>query len=222
MKRRVALSWSGGKDSAMAFYTLANQANLHVDTLLTTYNESNNRASMHGVRLELIERQAERMGARLLKVPLPPNCSNEIYSERMMEAIRVLEAEGIREIVFGDIFLEDVRRFREENLARVNFRGIFPLWGRDTRELAREFLRLGFKAIICCVDTQQAPAELIGLEYSWELLENMPSGVDPCGERGEFHTFVYDGPIFREPIRVERGETVLRDNRFLFLDLLPY
>ncbi|MEM0481381.1 MAG: diphthine--ammonia ligase [Nitrososphaerota archaeon] len=220
--RRVAVSWSGGKDSAMAFHTLAKQVNLQADTLLTTYNESNNRASMHGVRLELIERQAESLGARLLKVPLPPYCNNETYSERMNAALKALEAEGVKEIVFGDIFLEDVRRFREENLARVNFRGIFPLWGRDTWELAGEFLRLGFKAIICCVDTQQAPADLIGLEYSWQLLDRLPSGVDPCGERGEFHTFVYDGPIFSEPIRVERGETVLRENRFLFIDLLPY
>ncbi len=206
----------------MAFHTLAKQVNLQADTLLTTYNESNNRASMHGVRLELIERQAESLGARLLKVPLPPYCNNETYSERMNAALKALEAEGVKEIVFGDIFLEDVRRFREENLARVNFRGIFPLWGRDTWELAGEFLRLGFKAIICCVDTQQAPADLIGLEYSWQLLDRLPSGVDPCGERGEFHTFVYDGPIFSEPIRVERGETVLRENRFLFIDLLPY
>ncbi len=206
----------------MAFHTLAKRTDLQADILLTTYNESNNRASMHGVRLELIERQAERMEARLLKVPLPPDCSNETYSDRMRAALKALEAEGVREIVFGDIFLEDVRRFREENLARANFRGIFPLWGRDTWELAGNFLRLGFKAIICCVDTQQAPAELIGLEYSRKLLDRLPGGVDPCGERREFHTFVYDGPIFSEPIRVERGETVLRENRFLFLDLLPY
>lgn len=206
----------------MAFHTLAKKENLQADTLLTTYNESNNRVSMHGVRLELIEKQAERLGARLLKIPLPPDCSNETYSERMRKALRALEAEGVREIVFGDIFLEDVRRFREENLASINFRGIFPLWGRDTWDLAREFLKLGFKAIICCVDTQQAPAGIIGLEYSWELLDRLPSGVDPCGERGEFHTFVYGGPIFSEPIPVKRGETVLRENRFLFIDLFPY
>ncbi|BAJ50828.1 conserved hypothetical protein [Candidatus Caldarchaeum subterraneum] len=220
MKKRVALSWSGGKDSAMAYHTLAAQEDLLIEFLITTYNESNNRSSMHGVRLDLIEMQAEKLGARLLKIPLPPNCSNETYSERMKTALQTLASEGINDVAFGDIFLEDVRRYREENLASVNFRGIFPLWGRDTKELAHEFLRLGFKAIICCVDTQQAPSWLIGREYSWELLENLPREVDPCGERGEFHTFVYDGPIFKEPIRIEKGEMVLREGRFLFLDLI--
>ncbi len=177
---------------------------------------------MHGVRLELIERQAEMLGARLLKIPLPPNCSNEKYEERMMWALLSLEREGIREIVFGDIFLEDVRRYREENLARAGFRGLFPLWGRDTWGLARQFIKLGFKALICCVDTQQAPAELIGREYSLELLEELPPSVDPCGERGEFHTFVYDGPLFPDSIQFRRGRAVLRDKRFLFMDLIPW
>ncbi|MEM0445385.1 MAG: ATP-binding protein [Nitrososphaerota archaeon] len=218
----MAQAWSGGKDSAMAHYIASSQMHLHVERLLTTYNESNNRVSMHGVRLELIERQAEMLGARLLKIPLPPNCSNEKYEERMMWALLSLEREGIREIVFGDIFLEDVRRYREENLARAGFRGLFPLWGRDTWGLARQFIKLGFKALICCVDTQQAPAELIGREYSLELLEELPPSVDPCGERGEFHTFVYDGPLFPDSIQFRRGRAVLRDKRFLFMDLIPW
>ncbi|MEM1534505.1 MAG: diphthine--ammonia ligase [Nitrososphaerota archaeon] len=221
MKKRVVQSWSGGKDSAMAHYIASSKMHLYVERLLTTYNESNNRVSMHGVRLELIERQAEMLGARLMKIPLPPNCSNEKYEERMMRALMSLKEEGVGEVVFGDIFLEDVRRYREENLARAGFKGVFPLWGRDTWELAREFLKLGFKALICCVDTQQAPAELIGREYSLELLEKLPDSVDPCGERGEFHTFVYDGPLFPEPIQFIRGEFVLRDKRFLFMDLVP-
>ncbi|MEM0381315.1 MAG: diphthine--ammonia ligase [Nitrososphaerota archaeon] len=221
MKKRVVQSWSGGKDSAMAHYIASSKMHLYVECLLTTYNESNNRVSMHGVRLELIERQAEMLGARLMKIPLPPNCSNEKYEERMMRALMSLKEEGVGEVVFGDIFLEDVRRYREENLARAGFKGVFPLWGRDTWELAREFLKLGFKALICCVDTQQAPAELIGREYSLELLEKLPDSVDPCGERGEFHTFVYDGPLFPEPIQFRRGEFVLRDKRFLFMDLVP-
>ncbi|MEM2198436.1 MAG: diphthine--ammonia ligase [Nitrososphaerota archaeon] len=221
MKKRVVQSWSGGKDSAMAHYIASSKMHLYVECLLTTYNESNNRVSMHGVRLELIERQAEMLGARLMKIPLPPNCSNEKYEERMMRALMSLKEEGVGEVVFGDIFLEDVRRYREENLARAGFKGVFPLWGRDTWELAREFLKLGFKALICCVDTQQAPAELIGREYSLELLEKLPDSVDPCGERGEFHTFVYDGPLFPEPIQFIRGEFVLRDKRFLFMDLVP-
>jgi len=221
VKKRVVQSWSGGKDSAMAHYIASSKMHLYVECLLTTYNESNNRVSMHGVRLELIERQAEMLGARLMKIPLPPNCSNEKYEERMMRALMSLKEEGVGEVVFGDIFLEDVRRYREENLARAGFKGVFPLWGRDTWELAREFLKLGFKALICCVDTQQAPAELIGREYSLELLEKLPDSVDPCGERGEFHTFVYDGPLFPEPIQFIRGEFVLRDKRFLFMDLVP-
>ncbi len=221
VKKRVVQSWSGGKDSAMAHYIASSKMHLYVECLLTTYNESNNRVSMHGVRLELIERQAEMLGARLMKIPLPPNCSNEKYEERMMRALMSLKEEGVGEVVFGDIFLEDVRRYREENLARAGFKGVFPLWGRDTWELAREFLKLGFKALICCVDTQQAPAELIGREYSLELLEKLPDSVDPCGERGEFHTFVYDGPLFPEPIQFRRGEFVLRDKRFLFMDLVP-
>lgn len=221
MPRRLALSWSGGKDSAMAYYVVSTQLNIQVDCLLTTFNESNYRVSMHGVRLELIESQAERMGKEITRIPLPPNCSNEVYEERMERALKILEKHGIGEVAFGDIFLEDVRRYREEKLARIKFKGIFPLWGRNTAELAREFLSLGFKATICCVDTHQAPAELIGLEYSRELLDSLPDSVDPCGERGEFHTFVYDGPIFKEPIRFKLGETVIRENRFLFIDLIP-
>lgn len=141
MKKKVALSWSGGKDSAMAYYTLAAQGDFFVELLITTFNESNNRASMHGVRLDLIEMQAEKLGARLLKIPLPPNCSNETYSERMKAALKTLAAEGINTIVFGDIFLDDVRRYREENLSSMGFRGIFPLWGKDTKELARTFIK---------------------------------------------------------------------------------
>ncbi len=218
--KRVALSWSGGKDSAMAYYTLAAQEDALIEFLITKFNELNNRVSMHGVRLDLIEMQAEKLGARLLTIPLPPNCSNETYSERMKTSLKNLAAEGIDTIVFGDIFLEDVRRYREENLVSIGFRGMFPLWGKDTMELARTFIKLGFRAVICCVDLQQAPSWLIGREYSWGLLENLPKEVDPCGERGEFHTFVYDGPIFKTPIQIKKGEMVLREGRFLFLDLI--
>jgi diphthamide synthase (EF-2-diphthine--ammonia ligase) len=139
----------------------------------------------------------------------------------MVDVLQGLREMGVGEMVFGDIFLEDVRRYREKNLEQAGFKGLFPLWGLDTKVLAHRFTELGFKAVVVCVDTAQAPSWLVGHEFSDKLLENLPPSVDPCGERGEFHTFVYDGPLFTQPVRFTRGETVLRDNRFLYIDLEP-
>jgi uncharacterized protein (TIGR00290 family) len=176
---------------------------------------------MHGVRLELLREQARCLGLELLEVALPSPCSDEEYQRRMVDVLQGLREMGVGEMVFGDIFLEDVRRYREKNLEQAGFKGLFPLWGLDTKVLAHRFTELGFKAVVVCVDTAQAPSWLIGHEFSDKLLENLPPSVDPCGERGEFHTFVYDGPLFTQPVRFTRGETVLRDNRFLYIDLEP-
>ncbi len=221
MQRRVAVSWSGGKDSALALYDVLN--NMYVDgaILMTTYTEEYNRVSMHGVRLELVEKQAASLGLDLLKIPLPADCSNEIYEDRMAAALQRLRSTGVFEVVFGDIFLEDVRRYREKNLERAGFKGIFPLWGFDTARLARRFLELGFRAVICCVDTSRVPPELAGRELESGLLDALPGGVDPCGENGEFHTFVYDGPIFSRRVDFELGERVLRHGKYLYVDLIP-
>jgi uncharacterized protein (TIGR00290 family) len=219
--RRVAVGWSGGKDSTLALYRAVRELGLSNPILVTTYSEEFRRVSMHGVRLELLREQARCLGLELLEVALPSPCSDEEYQRRMFDVLQGLREMGVGEMVFGDIFLEDVRRYREKNLEQAGFKGLFPLWGLDTKVLAHRFTELGFKAVVVCVDTAQAPSWLVGHEFSDELLENLPPSVDPCGERGEFHTFVYDGPLFTQPVRFTRGETVLRDNRFLYIDLEP-
>jgi uncharacterized protein (TIGR00290 family) len=219
--RRVAVGWSGGKDSTLALYRAVRELGLSNPILVTTYSEEFRRVSMHGVRLELLREQARCLGLQLLEVALPSPCSDEEYQRRMVDVLQGLREMGVGEMVFGDIFLEDVRRYREKNLEQAGFKGLFPLWGLDTKVLAHRFTELGFKAVVVCVDTAQAPSWLVGHEFSDELLENLPPSVDPCGERGEFHTFVYDGPLFTQPVRFTRGETVLRDNRFLYIDLEP-
>jgi uncharacterized protein (TIGR00290 family) len=217
----VAVGWSGGKDSTLALYRAVRELGLSNPILVTTYSEEFRRVSMHGVRLELLREQARCLGLELLEVALPSPCSDEEYQRRMVDVLQRLRGMGVGEMVFGDIFLEDVRRYREKNLEQAGFKGLFPLWGLDTKVLAHRFTELGFKAVVVCVDTAQAPSWLVGHEFSDELLENLPPSVDPCGERGEFHTFVYDGPLFTQPVRFTRGETVLRDNRFLYIDLEP-
>jgi uncharacterized protein (TIGR00290 family) len=169
----------------------------------------------------LIEQQAESLGISLEEVLLSPISSNEEYDAKMREMLERYKAEGVSAVVFGDIFLEDVRKYREERLASVGMKGIFPLWGRDTTELARTFTQLGFKAVITCVDTEQMDAGYAGRAFDEELLASLPAGVDPCGENGEFHSFVYDGPIFTRTIPHTTGEVVLRDGRFMFADLAP-
>jgi uncharacterized protein (TIGR00290 family) len=216
----VLFCWSGGKDSAMALHALQTVRNCRVSALLTTITEEYDRISMHGVRRALLERQAESLGLPLHAVLIPPQCINATYEARMKEALAEHFARGVRHVAFGDIFLEDLRVYREKNLAQVGMQALFPIWKRDTHELAREFVRLGFRAITVCVDPRVLEASFAGRELDASFFADLPTGVDPCGENGEFHTFVFDGPIFRTPIAFRVGEKVLRDG-FCFCDLLP-
>jgi uncharacterized protein (TIGR00290 family) len=213
------VSWSGGKDSALALYEL--RRTYDVAALLTTVTEEYDRISMHGVRTALLRAQAEALGLPLDVVGIPPRCSNATYEERLHAALGRWREQGVRAVICGDIFLEDVRRYREERLFREGLRGVFPLWGRPTAELARHFLGLGFRAVLCCVDTRVCPLAWAGRDYDEALLAELPPDADPCAENGEFHTFVHAGPLFRRPVPFTRGERVLRDGRFGYCDLLP-
>jgi uncharacterized protein (TIGR00290 family) len=216
----VLFCWSGGKDSAMALHALRAAGDCRATALLTTITDEYDRISMHGVRRVLLERQAESIGLPLHPVLIPPQCVNATYETRMKEALAEHFARGVRRVAFGDIFLEDLRVYRENNLARAGMEALFPIWKRDTRELAREFVRLGFRAITVCVDPRVLDSSFAGRELDASFLSDLPPGVDPCGENGEFHTFVFDGPIFKNRITFRPGETVLRDG-FCFCDLLP-
>jgi uncharacterized protein (TIGR00290 family) len=221
MVEGALLSWSGGKDSALAFRELSRDPHYEVRSLLTTVTEGYDRISMHGVRISLLDQQAKALGLPLVKVAIPQSANNEQYESKMREVLTRERANGITTVAFGDIFLEDIRRYREEKLSQVGMKGIFPIWKRDTRELALEFINAGFRAILTCVDSKQLDSSFVGRTFDRSLLEVLPSKVDPCGENGEFHTFVYAGPIFSQPIPVRKGEIVLRENRFYFCDLLP-
>jgi uncharacterized protein (TIGR00290 family) len=214
-----ALSWSGGKDSALALWTLRRRQ-LEPEALITTVTGTYARISMHGVRRELLARQAEALGVPLVEVVIPPSCVNEIYDARMADAFAAAPLSGVEAVAFGDLFLEDVRAYREGRLAAAGKRGLFPLWGRDPAGLAREFLDDGFEATLVCVDPRALDPAFCGRRYDERLLAELPPGVDPCGENGEFHTFVSAGPIFAEPIACATGEIVERDG-FVFCDLTP-
>jgi uncharacterized protein (TIGR00290 family) len=216
----VLFCWSGGKDSAMALHALRAARDCRITALLTTITEEYDRISMHGVRRALLEQQAESLGLPLHAVLIPPQCINAIYEQRMKEALAEHSGRGVRRVAFGDIFLEDLRVYREKNLALVGMEALFPIWKRDTRELAQEFVRQGFRAITVCVDPRVLDASFAGRELDASFFADLPAGVDPCGENGEFHTFVFDGPIFKAPIAVRLGKKVVRDG-FCFCDLLP-
>ena len=220
-RRPLILSWSGGKDSALALHALQHDARYQVVGLLTSVNEHYGRVSMHGVREALLDAQAESIGLPLYKVKLSERPSNEEYERKMRVALEGLRARDIRHVAFGDLFLEDIRQYRLDNMRKINMECVFPLWHRPTDKLAREFIALGFQAVLCCVDEQQLSDEFAGREYDATLLKDLPAIVDPCGENGEFHTFVYAGPVFRRPIAFRRGERVRRDERFHFCDLIP-
>ncbi len=224
MKRQMAksvLSWSGGKDAALALYEMQQAGDFEIVALMTTITEGDDRSSMHGVRRVLIERQAESLGIALERIALSRLPSNEEYEHRTGEVLERYKSNGVSTVVFGDIFLGDVRKYREEKLASIGVKPLFPLWGRDTAELARTFIRQGFKAVITCVDTEQMDPAYAGRALDEGMLASLPAGVDPCGENGEFHTFVYDGPNFKFPVAHAKGEVVLRDGRFAFCDLVP-
>lgn len=220
MPEPVLMCWSGGKDSAMALHDVLVVERRRVAALLTTVTEGFDRISMHGVRRELLERQAAAIGLPLHQITIPPQCVNAVYESRMEEALRIHLAEGVREVVFGDIFLEDLRVYRENNLAKLGMRGVFPIWKRDTRELVTTFLQLGFRAIVVCVDLKVLPADFAGREINAQFLKDFPPEADPCGENGEFHSFVFNGPIFQQPVHFTIGEKVQRDS-FCFCDLIP-
>jgi len=220
MSEPILFCWSGGKDSAMALQMLLQRTDLSICALLTTVTEGYERISMHGVRRELLQRQAEAIGLPLQEVRIPPQCSNPSYEERMEEALRLHFEKGVRRVAFGDIFLEDLRIYRERNLARIGMSGIFPIWKRDTRELADQFCGEGFRAVAVCVDGRVLDRSFAGRELNREFFSDLPKGVDPCGENGEFHTFVFDGPIFHGALNYRTGEIVERDE-FFFCDLIP-
>ncbi len=215
----MLICWSGGKDCALALQAVLQDPALRVEALLITVTEGYERVSMHGVRIELLEQQASVIGLPLEQVRIPIQASNADYENVMREVLERYQKRGVSRCVFGDIFLEDVREYRERNLEKIGMTGIFPLWLKDTRVLAEEFIAQGFHAIVVCVDPNQLDPSFCGREFDSEMLEDLPPDVDPCGENGEFHTFVYDGPIFRDPVAVVRGEVVRRDG-FQFCDLL--
>ena len=215
-----ALSWSGGKDSALALHELTAGGGPRPSALITTITADHERISMHGVRVELLRRQADAIGVDLVEVRIPAVASNEIYEASFAAALAAPPLAGLEEVAFGDLFLGDVRAYRERQCAAAGRRAHFPPWRRDTRALARRFIALGFRARIVCLDPRRLSASFAGREFDERLLAELPEDVDPCGENGEFHTFVSGGPVFGAPVRCRPGEVVQRDG-FVFADLLP-
>ena len=235
-KPKAWVAWSSGKDAAWALHVVGGMSTsrdsrredtpptmageVEVVGLLTTITEPYDRVSMHGVRREIVEAQAEAVGLPLHKVLIPAPCSNEAYEAAMARAMTAAKAEGVTHVIFGDLYLEDVRRYREEKLAPTGIRPLFPLWGADTRTLAREMIAAGVRAHVTCLDPRKLPRELAGHAYDIAFLDALPAGADPCGENGEFHTCILAGPMFRQPIAASVGITVERDG-FVFTDLVP-
>ncbi len=217
--KKILLAWSGGKDSSLALHKIREGGELNVAALLTTVSEDYDRVSMHGVRRELLEIQVRALGYPLETVLIPKTSTNETYEARMRTVLEKWARRGVTGVAFGDLFLEDIRAYRERNLDQVGMEALFPLWGSDTAGLARRFVDLGFRAIVTCVDGEALSGEFVGREYDEQFLRDLPDSVDPCGENGEFHTFVYDGPLFPEPLNIVRGQVVLREDRFYFCDL---
>ena len=220
--RRVLLSWSSGKDSAWALHLLRQTADVEVVGLLTTFNKSADRVAMHAVRRELVDAQAIATGLELWPVLLPYPCSNAEYEQLMSEALARARGERISHVAFGDLFLEDVRDYRIRQMMGTGIEPLFPVWSSapETPALARQMIAGGIKSVLTCVDPRQLSESFVGRQYDQQLLADLPASVDPCGERGEFHSFCYAGPMFASPINVEVGETVTRDG-FCFADVLP-
>jgi len=218
--QKLVVSWSGGKDSAMSLYELRCSNRYEVVGLLTTITQDYDRISMHGVRRILLEQQAESVGIPLRKILIPKTCTNEIYERLMAEEMEQLKREGIFRVAFGDIFLQDLKDYREQNLANAGMTGVFPIWKRDSRELVESFIYLGFKSIISTCDPRVIGQAFCGRVIDKRFLSELPVSVDPAGENGEFHSFTFDGPIFKQPVSFTVGEKVLRDG-FWFCDLVP-
>jgi len=204
----------------MALYRTLKAKQFEIVCLLTTLSEQFHRVSMHGVREELLDLQSKSAGITLEKVLIPYPCPNLVYEEKMRDVLLRWKKNGVTHVIFGDLFLEDIRKYREANLTKLDLKPIFPVWGKNTAKLAREMLQIGFRAILTCVDPRKVDAKFAGRQFDYSLLTDLPPNVDPCGENGEFHTFVYEGPNFQERIPVEVGESVLRDG-FQFADVLP-
>jgi uncharacterized protein (TIGR00290 family) len=233
MKEKLVFCWSGGKDSALALHRLLQDSRYDVVSLLTTCNEHFQRVSMHGVRLELLEKQANAIGLPLQKMFVSRRSSNEEYLQRLTERLLAYKAQSVSSFAFGDIFLEDLKRWREDNLAKLGLRGVFPLWKCDSGELVREFISLGFGSVVCCVNDAYLDERSLGRIIDTEFVSGLPGNVDPCGENGEFHSFAFAGPIFKAPLRFTVGERVYRPveethpgstaapKGFWFCDLLP-
>jgi uncharacterized protein (TIGR00290 family) len=220
MKARTLLSWSSGKDSAWALHVLRQTSKYEVVGLLTTVNESADRVAMHAVRSELLRAQADALGLPLHRIGIPQPCSNAQYEAAMAAAIERAVADEVTVMAFGDLFLEDIRNYRIEKLATTGIEPVFPIWGIPTDHLARQMIESGLRARLTCVDPKQLAARFVGREFDASLLDELPATVDPCGERGEFHTFAYDGPMFPRPLSIQTGVIVERDG-FVFADLLP-
>jgi len=219
-KPKLLLSWSSGKDSAWTLHVLREQDEYKIAGLVTTINENFARVAMHGVRDDLLAAQAEAAGVPLWRVPLPHPCPNAEYERRMRDLIGRATAAGATHMAFGDLFLEDIRAYRVKQLAGTGIAPVFPIWGRETRQLARDMVQAGVRAKLSCVDPRRLAREFAGRSFDDALLDELPPGIDPCGENGEFHSFCYAGPMFARPIAVRTGEVVERDG-FVFADLLP-
>jgi len=222
MSTPILLAWSGGKDSTLALERLRADPRWHVAGLLTTVTSGYERIAIHGVRRSILQRQAAALGLPLFEAAIPPQASNDVYETTFAAALASARAAdpALAHIAFGDLFLADVRAYREALLARLRWQGVYPLWGEDTAALAQRFIAHGHRAILSCVDTQQLDAAFCGRDYDATLLAELPATCDPCGEHGEFHTCVHDSPLFAAPIALTRGERVLRDGRFQYIDLI--
>jgi uncharacterized protein (TIGR00290 family) len=221
MSTPILLAWSGGKDSTLALERLLGDPQWRVVALITTVTSGYERIAIHGVRRSILRDQVAGLGLPLIEAEIPPQATNEVYEAAFAQALQQARKHepDIGDIAFGDLYLADVRAYREALLTRLGWRGVYPLWGEDTARLARHFISR-YRAILSCVDTQQLPAEFCGREFDAELLAELPPTCDPCGENGEFHTCVYAGPLWPQPLTLTRGERVLRENRFQYVDLL--
>lgn len=217
---RAILSWSSGKDSAMSLFSVLKSNEFEILALLTTVSDQFHRVSMHGVREELLNQQAASLGLPIEKVHVPYPCPNAVYEQKMSTFLTSYKCKGLTHVIFGDLFLEDVRRYREEKLSQIGITAVFPLWKENTSKMARSMLKLGFRAVVTCVDMKKLDPTFAGRYYDESFLDELPSSVDPCGENGEFHTFVIDGPIFKNRIEITVGKSVMRDG-FQFVDILP-
>ena len=213
------MSWSSGKDCAFALWQARKAGELDIRGLLTTTNEAVDRVAMHGTRNELMRRQAEAVGLPVLEVGLPWPCTNDDYATRMIAACETMKAEGVSHVVYGDLYLEDIRAYRDEKMAQAGLTAVYPLWKQDTRQLARDMIASGLKTVVVCIDPKKLDASFAGRWFNEAFLADLPDGIDPCGENGEFHTCVVDGPMFSSAIEVEVGETVERDG-FVYADVL--